>query len=182
METVTEPKRRNAARTRERILTAAFEAFADRGYANTGIRDVAERAEVASSLVLKHFGSKANLLHDALIFGIFKESMFPRDKRRFGERMARMMVDAGQSNVTTLMVLAVADTESREVARRVIKRHVLEPLAEWLGPPHAAARAVTLYGIMSGFAIQMRMLDKGRLPAPSVKWLARTMQDVVDEV
>jgi AcrR family transcriptional regulator len=176
-----QPKRRNAAKTRERILSAAFEAFAAHGYGNTGIREIAERAEVASSLILRYFGSKANLLHDALIFGIFKESIFTRDKRKFGEHMARMMVDSGQSSLTCLMVLAMADAESRDVARKVMKRQVLEPLAEWLGPPNAEARAITLYGIMSGFAIQLRMVDKGQLPSTTVKWLAKAMQDVVDE-
>ena len=181
MEITTEPRKRNAAQTRERILTAAFNAFAEHGYGNTGIREVAQRAEVASSLILRYFGSKANLFHDAIVFGIVKESMFVREKRRFGERMAKMMVDSGQTNLTAMMVLAIADPEAQDVARRVLQRHVLEPLAEWLGPPQAKARALTLYGIMSGFTIQMRMLEPGQMPQAAVKWLARAMQDVVDD-
>jgi len=181
METAAAPRKRNAAQTRERILTAAFDAFARHGYGNTGIREIAERAEVASSLILRYFGSKANLFHDAILFGLVKESMFVRDKHRFGERMARMMVESDRTNLTAMLVLAIADPEAQEVARKVLQRHVLEPLEEWLGPPQAKARALTLYGIMSGFTIQMRMRDKEQVPPAAIKWLAKAMQDVVDD-
>ncbi|MET0586926.1 MAG: TetR family transcriptional regulator [Novosphingobium sp.] len=180
MEEPSEPKRRNAAKTRARILSAAFDAFAEHGYRNTGIRDVAERADVASSLILRYFGTKANLFHDALIFGIWKDSLFTRDKRKFGEQMARLIANDSDANLTAMMVLAIADPESREVASKVLKRHVLEPLAEWLGPPNAMSRAMDMYGLMSGFTIQIRMLDKGKVPPASVRWLAKAMQDIVD--
>ncbi|HUD28012.1 MAG TPA: TetR family transcriptional regulator [Novosphingobium sp.] len=181
MEETKEPRRRDPVKTRARILAAAYDRFAGQGFANTGIRDIAEQAEVASSLILRYFGTKANLFHDALVFGIVNDSIFTRDKSGFGERMARMIVRGSDARLTSLMVLAVADPESREVASRVLLRHVIEPLAEWLGPPNAQARAMNLYGLMSGFVIQARMLDDRQIPAASVRWLARAMQDVVDE-
>jgi AcrR family transcriptional regulator len=181
MEQTPEPKRRNATKTRARILDAAFNAFAAHGYSQTGIREIAERADVASSLILRYFGSKANLFHDALIYGIFNESMFIRDKAKFGERMARMMFQNSESRLTSLMMMALADPESRIVAQRVLKHHIIAPLAEWLGPPNAEARAMSLYGLMTGFVVQSRMLDSGQISPATVKWLARVMQDVVDE-
>ncbi len=182
MEGEKKPRRRDPVKTRGRILSAAYETFACHGYANTGIREIAEKADVASSLILRYFGTKANLFHDALIFGIWKDSLFIRDKRKFGEQMAKMIVNDGDTNLTALMMLAIADPESREVARKVLKRHVLEPLAEWLGPPNADARAMDMYGLMSGFTVQIRMMDKGKIPAASVRWLAKTMQEIVDDV
>jgi AcrR family transcriptional regulator len=44
--------------TREAILAAALALFSERGYGATSVRDVAERAGVAKSLVLYHFASK----------------------------------------------------------------------------------------------------------------------------
>ena len=130
---------------------------------------------------MRYFGSKADLFHDALLFGIFKESMFIRDKAKFGERMARMMFQNSEARLTSLMMMALADPESREVARRVLKHHIISPLAEWLGPPDAEARAMNLYGLMSGFVVQSRMLGTGQVSPVSIKWLAKAMQDVVDE-
>lgn len=176
-----EPRRRDPVRTRARILAAAYDRFAQAGFANTGIRDIAQGADVASSLILRYFGTKANLFHDALVYGIVNDSIFTRDKSRFGERMAKMIVRGSDAKLTSLMVMAIADPESREVASRVLQRHVIEPLAEWLGPPDAQARAMNLYGLMSGFVIQVRMLDDRHIPPASVKWLAAAMQQVVDE-
>lgn len=46
---------------RERILRAAQELFAERGYNGTSAEAVAERAGVAKGLIFHHFGSKAEL-------------------------------------------------------------------------------------------------------------------------
>ncbi|EJL35050.1 TetR/AcrR family transcriptional regulator [Novosphingobium sp. AP12] len=181
MDVKKEPKRRDPVKTRARILAAAYDRFARHGFANTGIRDIAREADVASSLILRYFDTKANLFHDALVYGIFNESLFTREKARFGERMAKMICETSEARLTSLMVMALADPESREVASRVLLRQVIEPLAEWLGPPNAQARAMNLYGLMSGFVIQVRMLDDRHIAPASVKWLAKAMQDIVDE-
>jgi AcrR family transcriptional regulator len=49
------------ARTAQRILEAAREQFASRGFDGTTIRSIAAAAEVDASLVLQHYGSKAAL-------------------------------------------------------------------------------------------------------------------------
>lgn len=49
-----------------RILQAADDLFAARGYAGVSIRDIAERAGVAKGLVFYHFGSKAELFEQIL--------------------------------------------------------------------------------------------------------------------
>jgi AcrR family transcriptional regulator len=51
---------------RPQILTAAAEVIAERGLASTRIADVAERAGTSPPAVLYWFGSKGNLLTDAL--------------------------------------------------------------------------------------------------------------------
>ena len=47
-----------ARRTRERILEAALELFADRGYEATTMRDVAREAEASLGLAYRYFASK----------------------------------------------------------------------------------------------------------------------------
>ncbi|MCU1687720.1 MAG: TetR-family transcriptional regulator [Amycolatopsis sp.] len=46
---------------REAILEAAAQAFAERGYRQATVRDIARRAGVTHGLVLRHFGSKERL-------------------------------------------------------------------------------------------------------------------------
>lgn len=48
--------------TRERILEAAAELFAQRGYAGTGVDRLAERSGIAKTAIYYHFGNKEGLL------------------------------------------------------------------------------------------------------------------------
>ncbi|YCK37236.1 TetR/AcrR family transcriptional regulator [Actinomadura sp. ATCC 39365] len=55
-----------AAETRQRLLRAAAEAFAERGYDGTRVADIAAAAGVSNGALYAHFGSKAELLVAAL--------------------------------------------------------------------------------------------------------------------
>jgi AcrR family transcriptional regulator len=55
-----------AAQTRERLLRAAAEVFAERGYDGTRVADIASAASVSNGALYAHFASKAELLVEAL--------------------------------------------------------------------------------------------------------------------
>lgn len=55
-----------AEQTRERLLLAAADVFARRGYDGTRVADIAAEADVSSGALYAHFGSKAELLVAAL--------------------------------------------------------------------------------------------------------------------
>jgi len=55
-----------AAETRQRLLRAAADVFAERGYDGTRVADIAAAAGVSNGALYAHFGSKAELLVDAL--------------------------------------------------------------------------------------------------------------------
>jgi AcrR family transcriptional regulator len=55
-----------AAGTRERLLRAAADVFARRGYEGTRVSDLAEAAGLSNGALYAHFGSRATLLADAL--------------------------------------------------------------------------------------------------------------------
>ncbi len=59
-----------AARTRDTIIRGAGSLFAERGWAATTIRDVAEHAEVSPKTIEALFGTKAALLHAAVDYAI----------------------------------------------------------------------------------------------------------------
>jgi AcrR family transcriptional regulator len=59
-------RRRHVLRTREAIVRASLEAFAERGFAGTTVEDIARRADVASRTFFRHFPTKeAVLFHDS---------------------------------------------------------------------------------------------------------------------
>jgi AcrR family transcriptional regulator len=55
-----------ATETRARLLRAAAEVFAERGYDGTRVADIAAAAGVSNGAMYAHFASKADLLVDAL--------------------------------------------------------------------------------------------------------------------
>ncbi|MGI9004919.1 MAG: TetR family transcriptional regulator [Streptosporangiaceae bacterium] len=55
-----------AAQTRERLLRAAADVFAERGYDGTRVADIAAAAGVSNGAMYAHFASKAELLTGAL--------------------------------------------------------------------------------------------------------------------
>ncbi len=173
-------KPRNAEKTKARILAAAFDLFGEHGYAKTGIRDIATQAEVASSLIARHFGSKAHLFEQCLIYGIHTHTLFVEDKPGFGQQMARMMVSKANPKLTTTIMLAIADPESKAIARKVTREHIMDPLAQWIGPPNAKARAISMLTLMNGFVLQTKYLSSDKTPPATIEWLAKALQDIVD--
>lgn len=63
--------------TKERILGAAEELFAQHGFAGTSLREVTSRADVNIAAVNYHFGSKENLVNE-----VFRRRMDDMTERR----------------------------------------------------------------------------------------------------
>jgi AcrR family transcriptional regulator len=177
-----EPRRRDPDKTKRRILASAADVFTRSGYAKAGLREIGSRAGVAPSLVSRYFGSKAALFEKALIHVLRTNSVFTWEKEGFGEAMARLIPERSNTDITIMLVLALSDPEAREVALRVSRKHMIQPLEDWLGPPHARERAMDLFSVLTGFAIQMHGLNPGPIPEHSLEWLAQTLQAIVDEV
>ncbi|MFQ6005810.1 MAG: TetR/AcrR family transcriptional regulator [Woeseia sp.] len=70
-------QQRRSLKTRQRLLDAAIEAFAENGFKGTSTRDIAARAGVHHPLITYHFRNKEELWRAAAdrIFSRFNESM-----------------------------------------------------------------------------------------------------------
>jgi AcrR family transcriptional regulator len=109
------------AATRERIVEAAVEAFAEKGFRGASTRDIAQRAGINQGLITYHFHSKDELWRAAAdrLFGQMRSSLDgrldapasddPRERAREGIRrfvrfaahhpeLFRFMVDEGKNS------------------------------------------------------------------------------------
>ena len=60
------PPKRDSPPTRERILTAALELFAQQGYAGTSVRQIAQKVGLSESALYAHFTSKQQIYETLL--------------------------------------------------------------------------------------------------------------------
>jgi AcrR family transcriptional regulator len=97
-----------AAQTRERLLRAAADVFAERGYDGTRVADIAAAAGVSNGAMYAHFGSKAELLVAALA--------------AHGRRMLTEMfaADPGRSVIDLLLVIGQRLLDRRDARGALI--------------------------------------------------------------
>lgn len=127
--------------TREAILAAAREGFAERGYAGTTIRAVASAADVDPALVLHYFGTKDDLFAACLTLPPEMVARMPAafdgDPSTVGERVTRAYLSLWEEAETKPVMLSVVRSAvSHEAAARLLREFagslLLAPAADRL--------------------------------------------------
>jgi AcrR family transcriptional regulator len=175
---------RSSADTKARIILIAQEIFASKGYSHAGLREIAAAAQVAPSLVIKYFGTKAKLFEEALTAAILPIQTFQQDRARIGEAIVAAILDSGSGMHSPAMIaLAVGDPESRAITERVVRDQIVDPMARWLGTKHARAVALNIVAGATGFAIFLRNMDHSLTPDErdvAARIFAQSLQNMVD--
>jgi len=174
--------REDAVRTRKRLLSAASEVFAEKGYCDSTIAEICERAKANVAAVNYHFGDKETLYIEAWRHS-FSESLkvHPpdggiRDDERPEERLrgqvaALLRRIADENNKEFLIVhreLANPTGLLEEVARKELRplREKMEALVRELLGPRASDTEVRFcaIGIVSQCITPMlvRRMERGR--------------------
>ena len=171
-----------ADQRREQMLQAALEVMAERGYPETRIADVAERAGTSPALVIYYFKTKDQLLTEAMRYS--EDNWYAAGT----SRMAAIPTAAGQlEELVAMSCLPEADAEPNsswgqwldlwaqavrhpEVAgvrqkfderwRETISSLVLAGQeAGEFGPVDPADFAIALSALLDGFAVQIALAD-----------------------
>ena len=178
--------RRSSVETKARIIDAAQAAFASRGYAQSVLTEIAERAEVTGPLIIRYFGSKEGLFEEAFAQCLASMPMLTSEPPEFGRVAIELMTGGHVPTMRASAMLAhsIGDSRAREIARRLIKQHLLVPLGERMDDPDGDARAELILMLGVGYAT-MRMVVP---PEPTqnghadflTEWLADALQSIVD--
>lgn len=164
---------RNADATRTRILDAAQQAFSETGYSHTGIREIARRAGISSTLLLRYFGSKAGLFEAALRAAMPVGPTLAWGREDYAARLAAALADA-QSQIRPPLMIALAsgDPEAAAIAAQVTAELAIGPLADWLGGADGRQRAISIAMLATGYVTYARQLPLA-IPAPERAALER---------
>ncbi|MBK9757449.1 MAG: TetR family transcriptional regulator [Nannocystis sp.] len=180
------PRLRDAEQTRADILRAARRAFATAGYARSGMRDIAAAAGITPALVVRYFGSKQGLFVAAIAGELALEPFLAAERGVLGRHIARHLFSKPrpEADILTILLLAAGDEEVRGLATELFTARIVQPLARWLGPPRAEARASLLLALISGAWMFRRALPlrsfAGGPDTVLVAELAAQLQRIVD--
>ncbi|MFE5584458.1 helix-turn-helix domain-containing protein [Kitasatospora sp. NPDC056531] len=130
------PRRRDAARSRELLIRAAMELFADRGFERTTIREIGDRAGVDPALIARYFGGKTQLylatvrmeLGDSAPADLLDDDRL----RTLVERLTRR----GPGPSFMAAVLPGDNTEVQQSARTYLHERMVEPLHRRFAAEH----------------------------------------------
>jgi AcrR family transcriptional regulator len=181
------PRRRDATRTRARILQAARRIFATRDYTQARVSDIAAIADVNQALVIRYFGSKEQLFELALD-AVLDELPTQGDYQWEGlaQRIVDHLTDDDENTPDPLpmVIHATSDPVAQAIAQRVMQRRVMAPLAAWLGGPDGEVRAVEILSLCAGFFTYRRLLPMnpftGIIDPRARDWLEQALQSVLD--
>ncbi|BCY11275.1 TetR/AcrR family transcriptional regulator [Actinoplanes sp. L3-i22] len=181
---------RNAAVTRQAILTSAITAFTRHGYDGVGVRDIAAAAGVTAMLVNRYFGSKEGLFAEVVDVSFAPPTVVPGDApgaapEDLAAGTARALVartEAGAEHLGPfeLMIKSAANPRAAEIIRAGIEKHVGARFAAALSGSGAAERAELGLALVAGTWLMRRLIgtpalrdaDAGELTARLTRMLA----------
>jgi AcrR family transcriptional regulator len=120
---VADRQERRKTRTRQAIQKAALELFAERGYRDTTISDIAERADVAPRTVTVHFPAKEELLLDAEPFTL--DSLSERLSARRPHESALDALRDWMATTMTKVETRASELDGRFWERRALRAHII---------------------------------------------------------
>jgi AcrR family transcriptional regulator len=147
------PRRRlSAAERRDRILAAAQEVFAQRGYHGSSLDDIARASGTSKALIYEHFDSKRTL-HDALITAHAEELA-----RRFAANAATGAT--GEERLRSGVDAFFGWVEERHEAWRALFRDAADPeLAPLIDRLQAQATQAIVALVPSGAGISDQRVE-----------------------
>jgi AcrR family transcriptional regulator len=164
-------RRRNAAATREAILTSARRAFARAGYDGAGVREIAAGAGVTAMLVNRYFGSKEQLFAEVLAATSAAPTILTRENLRSSnlpETIAATLVDITQAEDTPLegfliMLHSASSKRAAEIGREQIEKGHQKTLTSALAGDLAPQRAALVLSLVAGFQVMRQMIGLSAL-------------------
>ena len=181
------PSRRatpKSIRTREAIEVAARELFMDNGFDRTTVRDIAARAGIDASMIIRYFGSKDSLFARVAMIDLQLPDLSEANPATIGETLVGHFIDQweGENSRGGLPILLRSAASSPEAADRLrdVFRLQVFPAIAMAGP---AATAPTRAGLVAsqllGLALTRYVLCLPPVVAMSREQIVGTIGETV---
>jgi AcrR family transcriptional regulator len=152
--------------TRDRILTAARQLFAEHGYDRTTIRLVAAAAAINPSLVMRYYGSKEGLFAAAATFDLRLPDLAALPRPDVGRALVRHFLARWEGpgsgdELPSLLRAAVTHEVARERAFAIYREQIASAIARLCPPATAEVSAALVATQIVGLALTRYVI---RLP------------------
>ena len=126
------PKKDSSRDTRKDLLEAAFELFAQQGFRQVNLTDIAERAGVSIGLIRHYFGSKDGLVDECTravmdrlqeVFRRILDGSGPSDGAAFIDYLMQRNIETMSVNVGLLKYLRQLTIENPSAANEAFKEY-----------------------------------------------------------
>lgn len=193
-------RRQQAAETRAAVVAAATRLFGDRGWAGTGMRDVAREAGVSVETVYANFGSKSDLLMVAIDVAVVGDTeAVPLDRRSMftalgqgtrAERLragARLLTEIHRRTAGVNFALREAAASDPELDRLMRVReegrlaNVTDGMALMMEHPIAAQQADALWAVLDVGVYRMLTDLRGWTPQQYEDWVVDVIGRLLDD-
>jgi AcrR family transcriptional regulator len=167
---------RNAAATREAILTSARRAFARAGYDGVGVRKIAQGAGVTAMLINRYFGSKERLFAEVVAQTMRTPSILTQEiitSPSPGAEIAAALIKQTESALDGFLITlhSASSKQAAKIGREQIEKHHQKAMTAALRGDLAPQRAAIVLSLIAGFQVMRQMIG---LPA-----LAKAKPDVL---
>jgi AcrR family transcriptional regulator len=153
--------------SREAIWSAAAELFAEQGYANTPVRDIAARAGVDPALVIRHFGSKEQLFLDTMQLATGEVLRLDAPLEILGEEIVRFVLGTN-GRVRDIYIALVRASDTGGVASALRSLHedaFVSPLLQRLQGDDRELRARLAAAMVGGLMYSLWTVEDAALLA-----------------
>ncbi|MFF7216333.1 TetR family transcriptional regulator [Streptomyces sp. NPDC008238] len=179
------PRRsRNAAATREAILSSAVEAFTRLGYDAAGVRDIAKDAGVTAMMVNRYFGSKEQLFAEVVDTCFAPRTVVGNDPAAMVHDVARSLVErtapeADELSPFLLMLRSASNPQTAEVARQGIERHVERHLSSLMTGDNTTERSALALSVIAGVWLMRKLIRNTALVEADPNELAERLENLL---
>lgn len=160
--------------------------FSTNSYNEAGLRNIAALAGVNQALIIRYFGSKENLFKAALTEGTDLGYLTSPERSEFGKRAVETFLQLSEdsTNPMQILVFAMADEKTRNVAVTYLEEQVLAPISNWIGTPDSEERAAHFVSVVVGFFTHRLLMPidtfTGDLSPQTREWLEKTLQSTIE--
>lgn len=165
-------------------MAAATKLFAERGYRQVTIRDIAVAAELSPAMVMKVVGSKEKLFHEVAEVQPLDLAGIPDEE--LGRALVRNIIERAQQSAVEPLGRAIMlrlTAPDPETIQQKFTSGYFDALAERLTGDDAELRAELAVGALMGLAAALRIFEAPHAAAHSEQVLLRfgaTVQRLLD--